>query len=183
MTFESTKAYLDDWNWRLTQFGFVWLAPAVAPPLGYRRGIFVQSSLLEIFEGRRIDTGFPDYRANIQTTGFTAGFHIRVSLRGDPGGRKPFLERLTDLDEAWVMCFRQPAPGWRLFGRFTGKNVFVATSLNDRHECGSRKKYSCLAQKMISGWEQKLPILRGERWQDYLEGTVQDVDEHDSVLP
>jgi hypothetical protein len=183
LTFESTKAYLDDWSCRLSQFGFVWLAPRVFPPLGCRRGIFVQASLVEIFDGRRLETGFPDYRANIQTTTFTAGGHVRVSLRGDPRGRKPFLERLTDLDEAWVMCFRQPAPGWRLFGRFIAKNVFVATCLKDRHECGSRKKYSRLAQKMISEWEQKLPILRGETWQDYLEWTVQDVDERDGVLP
>ena len=81
------------------------------------------------------------------------------------------------------MCFREPAPGWRLFGRFAGKNVFVGTILKDRHECGGRKSYTRIAQRMISEWDQKLPVVHGVKWQDYLGWTVQDVYEYDEVLP
>jgi len=56
---------------------------------------------------------------------FNAGHYVRVSLIGDPSKQKPDIERLSGLDEAWVMCFRRPLPGWRLFGRFVAKNIFV----------------------------------------------------------
>jgi hypothetical protein len=138
----------------------------------------VPASVIEMFEGRRIDTGFPDFRANRTVAIFQAGQFVTISLVGDLGKKRPDLERLTDLDEAWAMCFRAPMPGWRLLGRFAAKSVFVGLSLLDRHTLNGNRTYAGYAQAMIDKWEEDLPGIepvRGLTWQDYLDGTVKDV--------
>lgn len=156
----------------------VWKIGAPPNPLGRLRAIHVPPTIIDMFEGRRIDTGFPDYRANSFAAIFGAGQYVRVSLIGDPEKKRPDLERLTDMDEAWAMCFRSPKPGWRLLGRFVAKNVFVSACLLDRLTLDGDATYARYAQAMITRWGEGLPEwepIRGLAWQDYLDGTVKDV--------
>ena len=98
---------------------------------------------------------------------------------GDPSGKRPDLERLTDNDEAWAMCFRKPTPGWRLLGRFVAKNVFVGLSLKDRLVLGRTATYDGFAKAMTRQWNESfpsLPVVRGNAWSDYVGGKVRDVD-------
>ena len=78
------------------------------------------------------------------------------------------------------MCFRKPAPGWRLFGRFPAKNVFVGIYLKDRHECGGRNNYVTHAINAIAEWDRLLedvPFIRGATLGDYIDWSATDVDE------
>jgi len=125
-----------------------------------------------------LNTGFPDYKADAQTTIFAAGQLVRVSLVGDPQKKKPDLELLTDLDEAWAMCFRKPRPGWRLFGRFVDRNVFIGLCLVDRNQMKGFRAYGQIAQNMIDKWNRDFSSLhpvRSNSLADYLSGTIRDV--------
>lgn len=178
LTYDSISETIALWDRHLHPLGFRRLETP-PPPLGILRAVFVPVEILEIFEGRHLHTGFPDVGARVQIGIFNAGHYVRVSLVGDPSKRKPDIERLSGLDEAWVMCFRRPLPGWRLFGRFVAKNIFVGKSLKDRHECGRRSHYTNIAEGVIGAWDSDPlhpPIIRGSVWQDYLDGTVADVD-------
>lgn len=178
LTYESISETVAIWGGRLNPLGLLRLETP-APPLGTLRAVFVPAAILEIFEGRHLHTGFPDVGARVQIGNFNAGYYLRASLVGDPNKRRPDVERLSGLDEVWVMCFRRPPPGWRLFGRFVAKNIFVGTALKDRHECGRRSRYTAIAESVIDLWNHdpfRLPVIRGSVWQDYLDGTVADVD-------
>jgi hypothetical protein len=75
------------------------------------------------------------------------------------------------LDEAWVMVFPKPKPGWRLFGRFYSQDVFVGLGCFDRHNCEPDQVYQQRAIDMINQWDQRLPTtepLRGKFYETYL---------------
>lgn len=122
--------------------------------------------------------GFPHIRADVLVTNFIAGYRVTVSLKGDPT-RRPDMERLAGLDEAWAICFRSPIPGWRLFGRFCARAVFVGVALHDRHELKGRRTYSLKAQEAVAKWESMFPgepPHRGTDPRDYIEGAAYDLD-------
>jgi hypothetical protein len=90
----------------------------------------------------------------------------------------PELERLEGLDEAWVMCFRKPRPGWRLLGRFLARDHFVALAAYARDVLKNRRLYEEAAQRMIDQWGAMFGAIepfRGDHPAAYLSGVVRDV--------
>jgi hypothetical protein len=77
---------------------------------------------------------------------------------------------MQDHDEAWVMIFAKPKPGWRMFGRFYSQDVFVGLSCVDRHDCEPDAVYQQRAEAMIAQWEARLARepLRGDFYETYL---------------
>ena len=76
------------------------------------------------------------------------------------------------------MCFRKPRPEWRLFGRFVAKDTFVGLLLVDRITLGTNANYGQYIRNLQSMWaSQGLPQpIRSNSLNDYLSGTVRDVD-------
>jgi len=91
---------------------------------------------------------------------------------------KPDLVRLAGYDEIWELCFRYPKPGWRLFGRFLEKGVFVGLELHDRHMLDHGKVAISIVQK----WNEIFPELdpiTSNHLSDYLGEIWRDVDGED----
>jgi len=138
----------------------------------------VPSEVDDLLEGKRlVDTGFPETLADQVIGRFIAGHLIRVSRKSKSNVD---LEQLEGLDEIWALCFRKPKPGWRVFGRFLEKDLFVGLRAHDRHEFGSRFSFSGKASGILSDWEElfgTIPPLRSDKLSDYLSGVYVDVDE------
>jgi hypothetical protein len=87
---------------------------------------------------------------------------------------EPELERLDELDEVWAMCFRKPAPGWRLFGRFIEKDTFLGLRAFDRHVLANRNSYRTAAADIeLTIWREfcgDTPPHRGGEISDYITG-------------
>jgi hypothetical protein len=91
------------------------------------------------------------------------------------------MERLEDLDEAWVMCFRRPRPGWRLFGRFAARDHFVVLGAHDRNKLKNRAIYAEAAQDAAEEWRRLFGAAQphiGNQPEDYLSGLVRDVSKY-----
>lgn len=97
--------------------------------------------------------GFAPNEATGFAERFLAGHYITLS---DEMNVKADLEKLVGLDEAWAICLRKPAPGWRLLGRFIGEGEFVASVAKDRHELAGVGNYTAIAQEMIDEWARNL---------------------------
>jgi len=83
-------------------------------------------------------------------------------------------------DEVWVLSFRRPAPGWRIFGRFARKNFFVGLRYYEREELADNVLYQQAARDMIADWNRRFPGVepyRGRDFEDYLGDMVRDDDE------
>jgi hypothetical protein len=66
----------------------------------------------------------PKIRSVLQR--YISGMYVTGSMQGGSNSRHPDFERLSNIDEVWVMCFRQPKMDqWRLMGRFAAFNAFV----------------------------------------------------------
>jgi hypothetical protein len=103
---------------------------------------------------------------------------VSFTMETSPRRAFPELERLEGLDEAWVMCFRKPRPGWRLLGRFMARDHFVALAAYARDALKTRKRYEQAAQQMIDQWRAMFGAIepfRGDNPAAYLSGVVRDV--------
>lgn len=110
-----------------------------------------------------------------------AGHTMNVSRKSAP---RVHLEKLEKVDEIWALCFRKPAPGWRLFGRFIERDTFVGTELYDRNVLGKKSNYTQLAQAEAGLWNRRfpgLPYLSSPDLADYLTGVYFDVDAGDTA--
>lgn len=146
-------------------------------PKAELRYLFVTPNINDKLQGKH-DDGFPHVLADKLIHIFAAGYTVSVSLQGD-SSKGPDLERLKGLDEIWVMCFRKPRPGWRLFGRFYQKDTFIGIDIRDRHELGTNSNYTMHAQGaivMLNALMQKEPI-RSNDLGSYLSGVVRNVDD------
>jgi len=124
-----------------------------------RRHLYVTEEIATILDGVPAPTHFAAGLANAKITAFLAGRMMAVS-REDRKWKKhhePDLVKLVGHDEVWELCFRVPAPGWRLFGRFLERGVFVGLVLIDRHEVAGR--HDEIAELVKSRWSSKLPHL------------------------
>lgn len=119
---------------------------------------------------------FPSVDADAVIGRFCKGFIVSISR--EPEG-KADLKKLKDHDEAWVMNFRGPAEGWRLFGRFARKNLFVGLALWARGDCVPWSVYQQRAIDMITDWEGRWTEqpLRSEKYGDFLSDPWTDRDE------
>lgn len=139
--------------------------------------LYVTPGIKAILDGGDPSAGFPHPLADRVVQMFVYGWAYRVTRRY---GIETDLEQLVDLDEAWVLCFRQPKPGFRLFGRFLERNTFIGLRLHDRHDIGTRQEYERAANRMIEDWKDifgSVDPLRSRDLDAYLSGNYVDVDE------
>ncbi len=80
----------------------------------------------------------------------------------------PQLERIHGVEEVWAMCYRTPPPGWRLFGRFLAKGVFVGLTLLEKHDLVG--KYEEIGKDVISKWKNLFDIdpIKSDNLEDYI---------------
>lgn len=119
------------------------------------RQIFLTREINDVISGRtQSNPAFPSDEADLVLGRYTAGLIFGVSRSHK--GRGDF-KWLQNIDETWVLAFRNPAPGWRLFGRFAKKNVFVGLLLVSREEAGDAVQYADCARKMHTAWKDHFP--------------------------
>jgi hypothetical protein len=146
-----------------------------------RRALFVTEPIRGVLRDREITVreDFPNPLGEALITTYISGGYVSVSLKGDPDDNHPDLERMHTVDEVWLFCFRKfRSNQWRLMGRFTALDTFVALRLYRRSELGGQN-YERNAFEFQVCWETVFPdapIVRGDKWSDYLSGTVKDVD-------
>jgi hypothetical protein len=135
----------------------------------------VTAEIEGLLDGSDIRAGWAPNEATRLAERFLAGHYLEVA---DEMNVRADLERLVGLDEAWAFCFRTPAPGWRLLGRFVEPGVFAASVAKDRHDLRDVGTYTATAQKMIDDWERDhgaIPVARLSKTTDYPTGIVHHV--------
>ena len=142
-----------------------------------KRAFLVHKDVSQILSGPH--GGFPGAVGAAFITTFVMGGYVTASLIGDPGGLRPQMERLIDLDEVWVACFREPKFNqWRLMGRFARTNVFIGLTLHRRTDLAG-DKYAVKANDFLNRWATLLPncpIIRGTYLGESLTKPTRDVD-------
>jgi len=151
------------------------------------RSIYVSEDVNALLHGgaRAATANFPDHRAHALIDSFIAGEFLSVSLLGDPSKKSPELERMSNVDEVWLICFRKASDNqWRIMGRFSKFNTFIGLAIHKRSDLGGRtkgrKNYELKAEEFIEQWNDRFRRAephRGVHWTDYLSGPVKDVDE------
>lgn len=109
---------------------------------------------------------------------FLAGHSLSVSRICAKRKERVELEQLEGLNETWGICYRRPKPGWRLFGRFLVRDVFIGLRLYDRRNIGS--DYKSVADQIDEDWKRVLgtqPYIQSADISDYLSGSHYDVDQ------
>jgi hypothetical protein len=132
-----------------------------------KRWLFVTGDIDDLLSGRNAATSFPSAVADAVIGRFCKG--LIVSCTAKMKGRADF-KRLTGIEEAWVLVFPGPDGGWRLFGRFARKNVFVGLACFHRDECAPLTKYNEHAATMIADWATRFasgPLMAAD-YDDYL---------------
>ncbi|WP_162239267.1 hypothetical protein [Methylobacterium sp. Leaf100] len=161
----------------LPSLGFVRVEPRVRERDDGNQ-IWVLPWMLSILDGQSAAIGFSDRHADAQNSLIIHGYYFRVSLAGD-SSKKPDVERLRDLSEAWTICYRKPKPGWRLFGRLYARGLFIGTDMRDRHDVGTTKAYTAAAIAAVGDLERRLPGIppcQGNEVGDYFLGLASNVD-------
>ena len=119
------------------------------------RRLYVTREINNVISGKaKARPEFPSGEADLLLGRFVNGLILGVSDK--PSGRGD-LKHLQNLDESWVLAFRKPIPGWRLFGRFAAPKVFVGLHLVPREDAGDQVQYAEQARKMIQKWEKRFP--------------------------
>jgi hypothetical protein len=139
----------------------------------YARNLWVPEEInaqIERIEDR------PKIRSVLQR--FISGMYVTGSLIGDPKSLHPDFERLENLPEVWVMCFRAPkSEQWRLMGRFVEFNQFVGLGLFRRQFLDGTKHYHRQAQNFVTHWAQtsgRVPVHVGRTIEEYMSQPVKD---------
>jgi hypothetical protein len=145
-----------------------------------KRRMYVTSEISLLLDGARAGSHFANGAADAQITDFIDGWSVNVSReqREWKKWEKPHLVRLVGCDEVWEMCFRKPVPGWRLFGRFLERAVFVGLVLKDKRLLGT--DYSGPVAEVLAEWARLFPgvdPVRATDLDDYLGFQWRDVDE------
>jgi hypothetical protein len=142
------------------------------------RHLMVPRQVSDLLNGKRVGTGFPEVAADVIVGRFVAGYLVDISRKS---AKNVDLEQLEGIDDVWVLCFRRPRPGWRILGRFLERDVFVGLHAYDRHELGSKAKYTNAAKAIIEAWKAAfgaIEPLRSPNLDSYLSGVYRDVDQN-----
>lgn len=136
-----------------------------------KRALFVPDEINETLTGI---VDLPKIRGVLQR--YISGMYITASLQGDPDDLRPDFERLTNVNEVWVMCFRQPRfEQWRLMGRFTAFNAFVGLAFFRREYLNGDQTYQGHADKFASSWPTaEIPVHVGMSVEAYMSQPVRD---------
>lgn len=147
------------------------------------RSIIVPRTINAVLTTDAMKEDFPNAHADALMSAFQGGFSVTVSLLGDPNGRRPDIERMRDVEEVWLFCFRRMKLNqWRLMGRFIKSDTFIRLHLYRRSDLAG-KAYERRAFEFQTCWDRSFGnrfIRGGTHWTDYLTGTIKDVDEPDS---
>jgi len=144
-----------------------------------RRKLECPREIIEVLFGRSTIGGFPQPRFLELIQRFVGHLWVSAALYGDPLRRKPDFERLTDVDEVWMMCFRQPKISqWRMMGRFTQQDHFIGLELYDRYFLDGKRKYHAIAAGFPTRWNAfmgNIPVMRRTSVRDYISSPNRDV--------
>lgn len=134
-----------------------------------RRRIFVTSDINDLFIGNvKANPEFPCDNAD-----HLIGIFVRGNIVGVSRSHRSRCELkwLRNLPECWVFNFRTPPPGWRLFGRFAKKNVFIGLHCVSREDAGDLVQYASHSKLMVEKWNALFPNedpFIGDSFEDYL---------------
>jgi hypothetical protein len=142
-----------------------------------KRDLWVPREINDVLSGRARILDFADPRFGAVIQRYVAGLWVTGTLNGDPN-KAVIFERLLNVDEVWVMCFRAPKINqWRLMGRFVAPNEFTALGLYRRGYLNGDKKYHGIAENFVTRWPHAaggLGIFRGSKIEDYISQPVSD---------
>ncbi len=139
--------------------------------------------IANVIRGEDAPAHFTAEEARFVTAQFVRGNLIRVALPYIDGrykkGFEPTLEKLNEVDGVWALCFRKPAPGWRLIGRFGEMGTFVGLELADRRDLGRKgaMSYPTAITRAIERWQclfAGIPPHVGTTIEDYAGGLCYD---------
>lgn len=133
-----------------------------------KRWLFVTQDVDDLLSGKlNPEVAFPSVAADHVLGRISKGLIVSVTRSMSC---KADFKQLKGLDEAWTIQLPGPGAGWRLFGRFARKNVFVGFDCRERGDCAPLTKYNEIAIDMIGEWNSHLPLgpLTGSRAEDYL---------------
>lgn len=144
------------------------------------RRMYVTEAISALLDGGPAGTHFANGQADAQVTNFIAGWSVSISRQKRKWKRneQPNLVKLAGYDEVWEMCFRKPKPGWRLFGRFLERGVFVGLHLRDKVLLGS--DYDEIVGQVIADWEHLfsgMPPIGSADLDDYVGFEWRDIDD------
>jgi len=145
-------------------------------PSGFsqKRSLWVPEDINEVLAGDAHQLGYPDPSMGCRQR-FISGIYVTGSMSGDPDGRKPDFEKLLNVNEVWVMCFRAPRDNqWRLMGRFVGQNSFVGLRLFSRAFLNGEEHYHKQAESFARDWPETESFLSGASIKDYISDPVGD---------
>jgi len=159
--------------------GFIELAPLVPLRAGeQRRTIWAKPALRDLVTGKITPgSGFPCLEFDLFVGRYSKGYI--VSATRDKRKKSDF-KWLQDHHQVWVVALRKPRPGWRIFGRFAGKNRFVAFGVFIRGDLGGFANYTTEASKIPLEWDATFPGVpphEASTFQDYLGELVRNDDE------
>ena len=144
-----------------------------------RRILECPREVVEVLFGRSAVEGFPQPRFLALVQRFVGHLYVSASLNGDPKRRKPDFERLSDVEEVWVMCFREPKMSqWRLMGRFIQYDRFVGIELYNRAFLDGKQQYQEIASGFPDRWNvftDGMPPLVRTSVYDYISRPSRDV--------
>ena len=142
-----------------------------------KRWLFVTQEVDDLLSGNSSSAApFPCVKADIVIGRFCKGWV--VSFTRKKGDTSADFKCLEGLDEAWSVKLPGPEAGWRMFGRFARKNVFVGLSCYPRDECAPWAVYNQRALDMITEWNSRLPTdpLRATAYESYVSDPFHDRD-------
>lgn len=148
--------------------------------VGSSRRLYVTPEIARILDGPNHLRRFSRQAAERKIGEFLLGWQISISRRNRrwKWNDAPDLVRLEGHDEIWELCFRDPRPGYRLFGRFIETGVFIGLELHDRETVNHEN----VSASIISRWNEVFPGLdpiRSDDLGEYVGGVWRDIDGED----
>lgn len=143
-------------------------------PREQKRWLYVTKDIDALLSGKS-NSAFPSHEADVLIGRFCKGLIVSITRKTE--GKADF-KKLKDHDEAWVGILNGPGEGWRLFGRFARRNVFVGLTCWPRGQCVPWQAYQDRATDMIATWQSTFATdpLRSNNYSDFLSDPFYDKD-------
>lgn len=142
-----------------------------------KRWLFVTPEVGDLLSGKlNPQAAFPSHLADVAIARFCKGY--ATSLTRKMRNKSADFKKLVGLHEAWAMKLPGPGSGWRLFGRFAKRNVFVGLDCRERGDCAPVTKYNQIALDMIVEWDKRWPTapLSSHKCEDYVSWPFHEMD-------
>jgi hypothetical protein len=148
---------------------------------GDRRRVFVDLKVKALLLGKTTAAGFPSVECRALLGRFLNGHCLWYSMLGPYNSKlqeRPDIERLTGVQETWVLCARRPRPGWRFFGRFAAKDVLVILSARDKRDVSRQTDLLAAAEELAARWNAVFgthEYVGKEAFNEYYSGHSRDI--------